>query len=279
MTQPANRLSRLSLAAACLFLVLSGWLVSAAFAQSEATTNDQVQDSAEQSMLTVNADRDKGEPLTIQYLFLTNPYINGILLALSVLSLILLIFFWLTISSSIMAPRSLLEEVRRMVSAGDYKQAVDYCRSHQRVFAASIAQRAIENADQDQTIIMQVVESEGRRRAELIWNRISYLADIANVAPMLGLLGTVIGMIQGFDVMDMVASGVKADLLSQNIAMAMGTTMFGLIVAILALACHALAKGRATAALGEVERAVHDIADQLGGNAAATSTISRGAKA
>lgn len=279
MTQPANRLPRLAFAVGCLLLVFFGMLVSAAFAQTEVTTNEQVQDSAEQSVLTVNADREKGEPLTIQYLFLTNPYINGILLALSVLSLILLIFFWLTISSSIMAPRSLLEEVRRMVSAGDYKQAVDYCRSHQRVFAASIAQRAIENADQDQTIIMQVVESEGRRRAELIWNRISYLADIANVAPMLGLLGTVIGMIQGFDVMDMVASGVKADLLSQNIAMAMGTTMFGLIVAIIALACHALAKGRATSALGEVERAVHDIADQLGGNAAASSTISRGAKA
>lgn len=279
MTQPANRLPRLSLAVGCLLLVFTGWLASTAFAQADATTNEQVQDSAEQSVLAGNAGREKGEPLTIQYLFLTNPYINGILLALSVLSLILLIFFWLTISSSIMAPRSLLEEIRRMVSAGDYKQAVDYCRSHQRVFAASIAQRAIENADQDQTIIMQVVESEGRRRAELIWNRISYLADIANVAPMLGLLGTVIGMIQGFDVMDMVASGVKADLLSQNIAMAMGTTMFGLIVAIIALACHALAKGRATAALGEVERAVHDIADQLGGNAAASSTISRGAKA
>jgi len=216
--------------------------------------------------------------MSLSELFLTNIYINSLLLGLSVLAVLLLVFFTLTISSSTMAPRSLLEELRRMVSVGDYKQAIDYCRANQRIFSASIAQRAIENAEQEQAIIMQVVEAEGRRRAELIWNRISYLADIANVAPMLGLLGTVIGMIQGFGALTLDAPGAKAVLLSENIAMAMATTMFGLVVAIIALACHALVKSRATAALAEVERAVHDVADQLGNNAAAAPPLSRGAR-
>jgi biopolymer transport protein ExbB len=110
---------------------------------------------------------------------------------------------------------------------------------------------------------MGMVDTEGKRRADILWNRVSYLSDIANVAPMLGLLGTVIGMMRAFFRLDSVDISVKSRALSSDIAGAMATTMFGLIVAIMALAFFSIIKGRATRVLAEAEQAVHAVADHI----------------
>ena len=106
-------------------------------------------------------------------------------------------------------------------------------------------------------------DSEGRRRADIIWNRINYLADVLNVAPMLGLLGTVLGMIEAFFGLEYASASINAKVLSNAIGGAMATTMFGLIVGIVALVFHAIVKGRLIGALAEAEQVAHSIADHI----------------
>ena len=86
---------------------------------------------------------------SLQFLFNTSPYINGIIIALSVITLLLFVYFLLTINIRAMLPPLFLDEVTKLAIARRYDEAADFCRSQQSLFAASILQRAFENTDKD----------------------------------------------------------------------------------------------------------------------------------
>jgi biopolymer transport protein ExbB len=97
------------------------------------------------------------------------------------------------------------------------------------------------------------MEDEGRRRADNLWQRLSYLADIAAISPMVGLLGTVLGMIQAFNVIAFQTGAVKPILLASGISKAMVTTAAGLIIAIPAMIFHSFFKGRIQDVIARLE--------------------------
>jgi len=192
-----------------------------------------------------------------------SPVINGIIAGLSVLALMFFLWFLLTINVRAVAPAGFVNEVTNLVLAHRYDAAADACRRSKRVFIAPVVLRSVTNAGKSQSIIMSMIDSEGRRLSDIIWNRISYLADISNVAPMLGLLGTVMGMITAFFGLDKESGSINSSVLSQGVGQAMTTTMFGLIVGISALVFYSIIKSRATKCLAEAEAAVHSIADRI----------------
>lgn len=196
-------------------------------------------------------------------LFMFSPIINGLIAALSVIALMLFLYFLLTINNRAMVPPDLVDELTKLVVRGKTEAASDLCRAHRRVFIASIVQRCVENAGKGHSVILDMIDAEGRRRADVVWNRISYLADVSNVAPMLGLLGTVVGMIVAFFGLERESGTINATVLSRGVGQAMSTTMFGLIVAIAALVFYSIIKARATRVLADAEQAVHAIADHI----------------
>lgn len=208
-------------------------------------------------------DAETGALPTIQALFMTSPIINGCIALLSLIAVLLFLYFFVTINPGSMAPTTFVDEVGKLVINRKYEEAANLCRANPRVFVASVIQRCAENAGKEHSVIMDMVDSEGRRRADIIWNRISYLADIANVAPMLGLLGTVYGMMLAFFGMKFQALSVEAGGLTESIAIAMTTTFFGLIVAIVASIFYTLIKARATRSLANAEQIVHSVADHI----------------
>lgn len=199
----------------------------------------------------------------LQEMFMFAPVINGIIAGLSVLALMFFLWFLLTINVRAVAPAGFVNEVTNLVLAHRYEAAADACRRSKRVFIAPVVLRSVQNAGKSQSIIMSMIDSEGRRLSDIIWNRISYLADISNVAPMLGLLGTVMGMITAFFGLDKESGSINSSVLSQGVGQAMTTTMFGLIVGISALVFYSIIKSRATKCLAEAEAAVHSIADRI----------------
>ena len=90
---------------------------------------------------------------------------------------------------------------------------------------------------------------------ESVRQRISYLAAVASVATMLGLTGTVYGLILAFGALGDVAAAERAARLSEGSSTAMATTAFGLFVAIPALAAHAVFEAQARAMLAAIESA------------------------
>ncbi len=88
---------------------------------------------------------------------------------------------------------------------------------------------------------------------EALQGRVSYLATIGNVATMLGLLGTVYGLILAFGALGDTSAGERAVRLSEGISTAMATTAYGLLVGIPALAAHAWLDARARATMATIE--------------------------
>ena len=103
-------------------------------------------------------------------------------------------------------------------------------------------------------------QAEGRRLAERVFASVDWFADIAAIAPLVGLLGTVLGMFQAFGgIAADVSAGAKPVVLAQGVSQAIVTTIFGLVVAIPTLALHAIFRRRAVRRVAELEEAVEQI--------------------
>lgn len=196
-------------------------------------------------------------------LYNTSPIINTCILVLSIISLSMFLYFMLTITTSALAPRALVDDIKNMILKRRYDDAAALCRTHHKVFISTIIQRCVENAGKEHSVILDMIDSEGRRRADIIWNRISYLADIANIAPMLGLLGTVSGMIQAFYVLPSQSASINSRALAEAIGAAMSTTLFGLTVAIITTVFYSFIRSRVTRVLADCEEVVHSVADHI----------------
>jgi biopolymer transport protein ExbB/TolQ len=97
-------------------------------------------------------------------------------------------------------------------------------------------------------------EAEGSRIAERMMSAVDWLADIAAIAPLVGLLGTVLGMFQAFGgIASDVAAGAKPVVLAQGVSQAIVTTIFGLVVAIPSLLGYAVFRRRAAKRIAEIE--------------------------
>ena len=96
--------------------------------------------------------------------------------------------------------------------------------------------------------------AEGGRIADRMMASVDWLADIAAIAPLVGLLGTVLGMFQAFGgIASDVSAGAKPVVLAQGVSQAIVTTIFGLVVAIPSLAAHAFFRRRAMRRIAEIE--------------------------
>ena len=97
-------------------------------------------------------------------------------------------------------------------------------------------------------------EAEGGRIADRMMSAVDWLADIAAIAPLVGLLGTVLGMFQAFGgIASDVSAGAKPVVLAQGVSQAIVTTIFGLTVAIPCLVAYAFFRRRAQKRIAEME--------------------------
>ena len=141
--------------------------------------------------------------------------------------------------------------LRHYLASRQYKAATDYCTMNPGPFthlvAALVASRF---APYDE--LKEILEDTGRRELMGLQRGLGALATIVGGAPLLGLLGTVLGMIQIFGVVATAGSGLAAGL-AAGIAQALITTATGLIIAIPALFIHSYLEARAVGILSEVE--------------------------
>lgn len=118
--------------------------------------------------------------------------------------------------------------------------------------AEDVARAGLAYADPDlawEAMAAASVEAELKIR-----RRIAYLSTVASIATMVGLFGTVYGLILAFGALGDVAAAERAAQLSEGSSTAMATTAFGLLVAIPALGAHAFAEANARELLGNIER-------------------------
>jgi len=132
-----------------------------------------------------------------------------------------------------------------------YKAATDYCMMNPGPFTHLVS-ALVANRFAPYDELKEILEDTGRRELMGLQRGLGALATIVGGAPLLGLLGTVLGMIQIFGVVATAGSNL-AEGLAAGIAQALITTAAGLIIAIPALFTHSYLEARAVAILSEVE--------------------------
>jgi len=155
-------------------------------------------------------------------------------------------------------PESLAPEVDFLWREGRYSEIVDVCAKSDSVLSRIIMQ-IVKRRDEDPTRIHSIAGDVGAREMRLQLQRAYPLAIAATLAPLLGLLGTVSGMIDAFNTVAIAGSLGNPALLADSISKAMVTTGGGLIVAIPSLAAYHYFKGHTMVYAVQLEETVSDL--------------------
>lgn len=202
------------------------------------------------------------EQLTLEMMIQQGGPILWAILGLGFLTLILAIYLSLTVSPRREAPGKLLRRVSNLARSGDIQGAVMLCENRDELMAR-VLHAGLKMADQERYIIQEAMESEGQRGAAELWQRISYLNNIGVIAPLLGLLGTVWGMIGAFSAIALDNSQVKGLTMAYNVSQAMITTAAGLLLAIPALVIYYYLRGRVLRVIAQVETQAGEFVELL----------------
>jgi biopolymer transport protein ExbB len=143
-----------------------------------------------------------------------------------------------------LAPRALFEEVMRKLESRDFGAAQTMCRNEGNTIISKIVLAGLERRNPLDNAAREAMENTARAELTNLWQNINYLSDIVAVAPLLGLLGTVLGMIQAFHAVPLQSASVKTTLLAAGISKAMVCTASGLIVAIPSLIAYSFFRGQ-----------------------------------
>jgi len=186
-----------------------------------------------------------------------------ILLASSILALTIIFERSWSLRRSVVLPSEEIEEIEEAVRSGNVDSAVQMC-SENNTAMSRILWVALNNRGVRRAVMKEILEEIGRQEVAHLERYIGVLGVIAAVSPLLGLLGTVIGMIEVFQVISIEGVG-KADILAGGISKALNTTAAGLSVAIPALVAYRLFESRVNSFVIEIEQHALHFVEMLKG--------------
>ncbi len=177
---------------------------------------------------------------------------------LSVIATAIIIYDFMSLKTELLAPPKFTEELITKLEARDEKTVRSMCASQPNIIAA-ITLAGLDRRSKGKLVAREAMENAARKEVTKLWQNISYLGDIATIAPLLGLLGTVLGMIQAFNVISYAGSSLKPIMLVGGISKALVTTAAGLLIAIPVLSFYSYFRGRVQDTSDQVETYATDI--------------------
>ncbi len=163
---------------------------------------------------------------------------------------------WLFLTAAKSTNRRAFDRIMPMLQRRDFSSVVELGRSSKAPVARIVASgltRLQQTASRDE--IEYAMEEGVMEAVPRLEKRTSYVATLANIATLLGLLGTIMGLISAFTAVANADPAEKASLLSQSISVAMNTTAFGLMTAIPLLLLHTTLQNKTTEIVDSLEMA------------------------
>ncbi|MES2920496.1 MAG: MotA/TolQ/ExbB proton channel family protein [Verrucomicrobiota bacterium] len=181
------------------------------------------------------------------------------LAVMSVITVLLILIFLLTIRRNAIVSDRFMNTTESMIRKRDYLGLITLSH-HRNECMARITQKTLDfinsNPGTSFENVREVAQAEGSHQAGLLTSRITYLADIGAIAPMVGLLGTVMGMIKAFlEISSGEVQGVRQMGLAEGVSEALIATAGGLAISIPALAFYSIFRGRVQKYISELEAA------------------------
>jgi len=161
------------------------------------------------------------------------------------------------------SPREFFERLTDLLLDGRLNEAVQLCERQEGKPAAAVVKQALLRAHQPESLIEDGVRVSIQESAHSITKRTAFLATIANVATLLGLFGTIAGLIHSFEAVGHADPQQKSALLAAGISQAMNATLLGIGIAIPCMIAFSFLIARQNQLVGELEQAAGKTLDVL----------------
>lgn len=213
---------------------------------------------------TVGTGAQPLEKTVLQSILETGPLgilIWCMILGASVVMVTLIIQNFLTLRADRLAPPALVRSLRELVGAGNYQEAWETCRAN-RNYLANVLRAGLERLGRGKDAVEDALGEHALREATILRTRNSYLSVIGVVSPMIGLLGTVIGMIKAFATLGRSGIG-DPRALAGAIGEVLLATASGLFIAIPAFIFYYIFRNRAQTAIVAAEDRLNAIIEDI----------------
>ena len=202
------------------------------------------------------------EQVTMWTMIIWGGPVLWITMALGFLALVMAVYFVLTVTPRREVQANFVRRVLNQIRAGDLRGAYQMCEGRDDLLAR-VVRSGLRMSGHDRYVIQDAMESEGERGVTALWQRISYLNNIGVIAPLLGLLGTVLGMVRAFSSIAADNAQVRGIAVAQHVSQAMITTVGGLVVAIPCMAVYYFLRGRVVKIIAAVEAQASEVVELL----------------
>jgi len=190
------------------------------------------------------------------------------LLAVSMLVVALVLYYLMTLRRGHVVTDGFRSSAEAMIREGNFAGLLDVARASPQLLARVVekaAQFKQDHVEADFSAIREVAEAEGNRQAAALNQMVVYLMDIGVLAPMLGLLGTVVGILRAFGtIASEEATAMRTLFLAGGVSQALVATAAGLIVGITAMFFYSYFRGCAQRLISELEASATALIAQMG---------------
>ncbi len=188
----------------------------------------------------------------------------GMIFLTSIATIGLIIDALISIKSSKIMPPDLVDAVRDSLDEGDLGTALEACEATPGPLS-NILLAGFNNVSEGFEVIMDAVASSAEMESEKLMQRVNYLNLCGSIAPMLGLMGTVTGMVDAFAGLANSQGAAKAQLLAMSISQALYTTAFGLLISVPAILAFTFVRNNASKIILNMESLTFDLIKVLRG--------------
>jgi biopolymer transport protein ExbB len=203
----------------------------------------------------------EAKALSMWDLVVASGVVGWIIIALSIVTLAIVIENIVTLNREKLAPPELIDEIQSLFDEGQYQEAMELCENEPNFFTRVCA-AGIAKIGHDYEVIEQAITEMGDEESIKLHQKIGWVAVLAAVSPMLGLFGTVQGMIASFHTIASTANPSPAEL-AGGIYVALLTTLEGLMVAIPATAAFAYIRNKLVRSTIEIGAIVEDLFERF----------------
>jgi biopolymer transport protein ExbB len=177
-----------------------------------------------------------------------------LILAVSIITIGITIerFIYLFFKYSVNA-EPFMAQIQKLVMANNIDRAIKLCNAQPSAALPRVIKAGLTRANKGEVEIQNALEEATLEVVPMVQKRTPILQPLANIATLLGLLGTIIGLIEAFAALETATPETRQKLLARGIALAMNTTAFGLIVAIPTLIFHMILSSMTKKILDEID--------------------------
>lgn len=200
--------------------------------------------------------------LSVLDLAISGGWIMIVLAILSIIAVYIFIERWITLHKANKSDKHFMTMIRDYIHDGKIKEAKALCNAKDTPISRMVG-KGISRLGRPLSDIQQAIENEGNLEVSRLEKNLYLMATISSAAPMIGFLGTVIGMIQSFYDMSVAGNNVNLEILSSGIYLALVTTVGGLIVGIIAYTCYNILVSRVDKMVFKLESTATEFMDLL----------------